>query len=121
MRRKLSARLCLRVLREGRYRCAECGASPSTEEGIVLHIDHLLPVCEGGTNCRENLRVLCSVCNETRGSKLAGRRWREGILWALGIEPGRVFRARMERLCADVAVLTRWGMRNRSPGQGILS
>ncbi|MFE2605759.1 HNH endonuclease [Streptomyces mirabilis] len=37
-----------------------------------LTVDHVIPLAAGGTNRRENLRVLCRSCNSRRGSKPDG-------------------------------------------------
>jgi 5-methylcytosine-specific restriction protein A len=37
-----------------------------------LTVDHITPLAAGGTNRRENLRVLCRSCNSRRGSKPDG-------------------------------------------------
>ncbi len=46
--------------RDGHF-CAYCGS----EEG--LEIDHIFPICKGGTNDMDNLQVLCMKCNRSKG------------------------------------------------------
>jgi len=36
---------------------------------VVLEIDHVIPVCQGGTNDDENLIVACEDCNRGKGGK----------------------------------------------------
>ena len=43
--------------------CAQCGRTP-LEDGVKLHVDHILPQAWGGTDDPENLQPLCSECNE---------------------------------------------------------
>lgn len=57
------------VLRRDNFRCVLCGASPATQLGCELHIDHLVPVVRGGRTEAKNLRVLCSQCNVGKGAK----------------------------------------------------
>jgi 5-methylcytosine-specific restriction enzyme A len=45
-------------------RCEGCGKSVA--DGAVLEIDHVLPVCQGGTNDVDNLQLLCSTCNSIK-------------------------------------------------------
>ncbi len=49
------------VLRD--QRCAQCGRTP-VEDGVKLHVDHIVPKEWGGTDDPENLQALCSECNE---------------------------------------------------------
>jgi hypothetical protein len=63
-----------------RFKCQECGKSfqlrntPTKRAlrllGGVLHIDHIVPVRQGGRATLENLRLLCDPCNLTRSRKL---------------------------------------------------
>ena len=59
-RHPITKELRAEILKRDGALCAVCG---STKE---LEIDHILPVCEGGTNVEDNLRVLCKKCNRTR-------------------------------------------------------
>mgnify|MGYP001342045335 CR=1 FL=1 len=53
-------------------RCFWCDtkliASPAHEGEFAdgFHVDHLVPVCDGGTNDEENLVPACAVCNHDR-------------------------------------------------------
>lgn len=42
------------------YLCGYCGRGPDV---VVLEIDHIIPVCQGGTNDDANLRTSCVDCN----------------------------------------------------------
>jgi 5-methylcytosine-specific restriction endonuclease McrA len=46
------------------------GFCPYCWEKIVKgHMDHIVPVSNGGTNARENLAWVCSTCNQQKGDK----------------------------------------------------
>lgn len=73
-----------RVFREEKFTCASCGVVGHEKrfpkggygyythsEGVFLSIDHIIPKSRGGTNDRENLRVLCTTCNTRKGVKSA--------------------------------------------------
>ena len=49
------------VFKRDKYTCRECGASKS--DGVVLHVDHIVPVSKGGSDELDNLQTLCSDCN----------------------------------------------------------
>jgi len=57
------------LLRQAGYRCQICGASQARDRSVELHIDHRIPVAEGGTNEVTNLWVLCKDCNLGKGTK----------------------------------------------------
>jgi diadenosine tetraphosphate (Ap4A) HIT family hydrolase len=58
--------LYYRVLKESGGRCALCG---TTRDDRPLHVDHIKPRSRGGKTEYENLQVLCSKCNLTKGNK----------------------------------------------------
>ncbi len=49
------------VFKKDGYKCVYCG---STEN---LEVDHIVPICRGGTNDMENLQTLCRSCNRAKG------------------------------------------------------
>lgn len=63
-----------RILARNGYTCQACGLGAGDpdpldpERRVRLHIDHVIPKKEGGTDDDSNLRVLCSVCNEGRSN-----------------------------------------------------
>jgi 5-methylcytosine-specific restriction endonuclease McrA len=62
-RRDPSIGLRYRVLKRDQFRCRQCGRSPATEVGCVLHVDHVIPFSKGGKTTLENLQTLCKHCN----------------------------------------------------------
>ncbi|MGB3969801.1 MAG: HNH endonuclease signature motif containing protein [Planctomycetota bacterium] len=42
------------------FRCRYCGATP---DQVVLHVDHVVPVAEDGTDDPQNLITACAGCN----------------------------------------------------------
>jgi 5-methylcytosine-specific restriction endonuclease McrA len=59
----ISARLRFRILVRDRFRCVYCGAKAS-DPGVELHVDHVKPRSQGGTNEPSNLATSCRPCNE---------------------------------------------------------
>ena len=55
-----------RVLMESGGRCALCGV---TKKERPLDVDHIIPRSKGGKNVYENLQILCSKCNRSKGNK----------------------------------------------------
>jgi hypothetical protein len=62
----LSKKLRYEVFKKDNFKCVYCGAKPS-DEGVILEVDHVLPVFEGGTNDIENLVTSCKKCNIGKG------------------------------------------------------
>lgn len=62
------------ILERNGFTCQLCGAGPGEADPtnpsrkIRLHIDHITPIVQGGTDDRENLRVVCSSCNQARAN-----------------------------------------------------
>jgi len=50
------------VLARDKWRCCSCGRT-AKDDGITLHVDHILPRSKGGADCAENLQALCQKCN----------------------------------------------------------
>jgi hypothetical protein len=70
-RRLLTARLRWKVLQRDDFRCVLCGADAAADKSVRLDIDHTLPIARGGKTVPENLRTLCSRCNNGKGDLLA--------------------------------------------------
>jgi hypothetical protein len=48
------------------FTCQYCGSTPPS---VVLHVDHVVSVANGGTNDDENLITACEDCNLGKGTK----------------------------------------------------
>jgi 5-methylcytosine-specific restriction endonuclease McrA len=61
------------IFKRDGYHCQLCGGTvhslQSWPPGVARHrnniatIDHIVPVSQGGSGCRENLRTLCLACH----------------------------------------------------------
>lgn len=67
-RREISDRQRFRILVRDGFRCMTCGASPLTQPGVELHVDHIVPWSKGGETIDENLQTKCSKCNLGKGN-----------------------------------------------------
>lgn len=65
-RSKLTSKLRYQVLKRDHYRCVICGRG--AEDGVKLHVDHIMPVARGGKTVMSNLRTLCQDCNLGKSS-----------------------------------------------------
>lgn len=63
VREPITAQTRYTVLKAFGFRCARCQVSASDQE---LDIDHIVPVCVGGTNARANLQPLCEPCHVSK-------------------------------------------------------
>ena len=63
----ISKKLRLEVFKRDNFKCFYCGVKPSDRDDVILEIDHVLPVCEGGTNDIDNLVTSCKDCNRGKG------------------------------------------------------
>ena len=48
------------ILKRDAFTCQYCG---QYAPNVVLHVDHKVPLCEGGTNDEANLITSCAACN----------------------------------------------------------
>jgi len=67
-RREISDRQRFRILVRDGFRCRACGASPLTQPGVELHVDHVLPWSRGGETTDDNLLTKCKQCNLGKGN-----------------------------------------------------
>lgn len=65
-RKTISKRVRFEVFARDNFTCKYCGRQ---SDAVPLHIDHVVPVCEGGTNDIENLITACADCNLGKGGK----------------------------------------------------
>jgi hypothetical protein len=55
------------VMKRDGFRCVLCGRTAN--DGVKLHVDHILPVAKGGKTEKNNLRTLCEFCNLGKSAK----------------------------------------------------
>lgn len=55
------------VLRRDNFHCVRCGRGK--EDGVKLHVDHIVPVSRGGKSVMDNLQTLCEDCNCGKGNR----------------------------------------------------
>ena len=55
------------IMKRDNFRCVLCGRAAN--EGVKLHVDHIVPVAKGGLTVPENLRTLCDQCNLGKSDK----------------------------------------------------
>lgn len=67
MRAALSKKTRFEVFKRDEFQCQYCGAHPPQ---VILHVDHIHPVAEGGTNDIDNLVTACEPCNQGKGARL---------------------------------------------------
>lgn len=66
-RRMMSDSLRYDVMKRDGFRCVLCGAT--AQDGVKLHVDHIIPVSKGGKTTMSNLRTLCEQCNMGKRNK----------------------------------------------------
>lgn len=65
-RKSLSKKVRFEVFKRDSFRCQYCGR---TAPDVILEVDHIKPVAEGGTNSFENLITACKECNAGKGAR----------------------------------------------------
>ncbi len=66
-RRSISPKVRFEVFKRDDFTCRYCGRKTPQ---VVLEIDHVLPVAEGGDDALENLVTSCWECNRGKGKTL---------------------------------------------------
>jgi HNH endonuclease len=61
-RSSIPAQLRFNILQRDGFRCRYCGRT-GREPGVVLHVDHVVPVASGGLTTEDNLMTACAACN----------------------------------------------------------
>jgi hypothetical protein len=59
-RKQVSTRTRFEIFKRDLFTCQYCGATPP---GVLLHVDHIIAVANGGGNDRDNLVTACQGCN----------------------------------------------------------
>lgn len=55
------------IFERDRFTCGYCGRRPPE---VVLEVDHMFPICEGGGDDPENLITACFDCNRGKSKKV---------------------------------------------------
>lgn len=66
-RRLMTTELRNQIKARDNYTCQNCGKVMFDEVG--LHIDHIVPISQGGKTISSNLQVLCDKCNLKKGGR----------------------------------------------------
>jgi hypothetical protein len=66
-RKTISKKTRFDVFKRDFFKCQYCNASPPN---VLLHIDHVRPVVDGGGNEIDNLVTACEPCNLGKGARL---------------------------------------------------
>lgn len=64
-RKPLSKKTRFDVFKRDAFTCQYCGSVPPA---VVLEVDHIKPVCVGGSDDKENLITACFDCNRGKGA-----------------------------------------------------
>lgn len=67
--RAISLSLRHSILKRDNYTCVKCGASPQKDPTVVLNVDHIVAVSQGGSGAATNLQTLCFLCNQGKKDK----------------------------------------------------
>ena len=68
--RSISPQLRSEILERNGFTCQQCGSAAGDPDPynpgrkVRLHVDHIIPISQGGTDDRDNLKALCSTCNQ---------------------------------------------------------
>ena len=65
---RISARLRRAVVRRAANRCEYCGLSQAGQEA-EFHIDHVVPVVDGGATTLDNLALACVSCSLRKAAR----------------------------------------------------
>lgn len=65
-RKSIGKKLRFEIFARDNFTCRYCGSQSDT---VPLVIDHITPVCSGGTNDPENLLTACEPCNQGKGGR----------------------------------------------------
>lgn len=66
-RKAIGKKIRFEVFKRDSFRCQYCGRSAPD---VILEVDHIIPVAEGGKNDVMNLITSCRDCNRGKGKKL---------------------------------------------------
>ena len=64
-RKAISKKTRFEIFKRDEFTCQYCGSFPPE---VLLHIDHIIPVAQNGSNEMDNLITSCSACNQGKGA-----------------------------------------------------
>ena len=67
-RNKMSDSLRYDVFTRDHNKCCICGRGKN--DGVILEVDHIVPVSKGGKTVMNNLQTLCDRCNRGKSNKI---------------------------------------------------
>jgi 5-methylcytosine-specific restriction endonuclease McrA len=70
------------ILMRDEFTCKYCGRTP-LKHGVELHVDHIIPRSQGGTNAKDNLITACNECNLGKRDVLLMQRAEEKVKQAM--------------------------------------
>lgn len=65
-RKSLSKKIRFEIFKRDSFTCQYCGQKAPD---VILHIDHIIPVAEGGDNHITNLLTACFSCNSGKSDR----------------------------------------------------
>lgn len=65
-RKAIGKKVRFEIFKRDGFKCMYCGAHPPS---VLLHVDHIKPVAEGGDNSDDNLITACEPCNLGKGAR----------------------------------------------------
>lgn len=65
-RQPMPAKRRFEIFKRDGFACIYCGATPP---GVLLHVDHIVAVAEGGSDDDDNLATACQRCNLGKGAR----------------------------------------------------
>lgn len=65
-RKAISKKTRFEVFKRDGFACQYCGAHPPA---VILHLDHIHPVSQGGLNDEDNLVTSCESCNQGKSDR----------------------------------------------------
>jgi hypothetical protein len=67
-RKPISASTRWQIFARDGFRCRYCGIQAG-DDGVTLHLDHVVSVADGGTNAFDNLVTACQRCNGGKSAR----------------------------------------------------
>lgn len=55
------------VFQRDNWKCVACGRD--SQDGVILHVDHIIPRSKGGSDTIDNYQTLCHLCNIGKSNK----------------------------------------------------